>query len=401
MLAATLSMLGDVHTAVGLFARAESLFSRALAIQSHGTLASLDLANTLARRGTLLNRVSRPAEAALELRRALAMYRRLPDTRPGEIVQVEFELGRALLSLGRLAEAESLLREALRSTPGDATPLASEIAAELGVVLFQQARHQEASAIQRPALEQQRRLFGRLHPSTLHTTRFLAASLRDQGLLEESETLYREAVEISRTIYGTDHLETAAISGGYTVLLERRGRFAEAEEFARHAVASSVRLYGEENPSTARVQSSLGAVLLARGKHAEAESILRRALATLQRTSSSGDLDQGDMLNRLAHMALARKATDAEQLYRAAVAFEQTRKPDGPIFATDGYEYLGGAALAMGDRVLAERMYRRALTLYEKQLPEGHLYRVQASDGLRRTLEETGASLPPGTTTPR
>jgi serine/threonine-protein kinase len=387
MLAATLSMLGDVHTAVGLSARAESLFVRALAIQSRGREASLDLATTLARRGTLLNRVQRSAEAEPVLRGALAMYRSLPEARPADVVMVEFELGRALLTIGRLAEAEALLRNALRGTPGDESPLASEIAAELGVALFQQARHQEASAIQRSALEQQRRLFGRLHPSTLRTTRFLAASLRDQGILEEAETLYLESLEIGRTIYGADHLETAAISGGFTVLLERQGRFAEAEEFSRHAVSNSVRLYGEENPTTARVQSTLGAIVLAQGRQAEAESILRRALATLQRTSSSDDLDQGDMLNRLAHIALTRKAPDAERLYRAAVAFEQSRKPDGPMFGTDGYEYLGGAALLMGDRALAERMFRRALTLYEKQLPVGHLYRIQAAEGLRRTLQ--------------
>ena len=63
------------------------------------------------------------------------------------------------------------------------------------------------------------------------------------------------------------------------------------------------------------------------------------------------------------------------------------RKPEGPFFATDGYEYLGAAALHHGDYALAERMYRRALGLYQRQLSEGHLYRVQAAEGLRRTLE--------------
>ena len=81
-----------------------------------------------------------------------------------------------------------------------------------------------------------------------------------------------------------------------------------------------------------------------------------------------------------------RNAPDAERMYREAVAFEQRRPPDGPLFATDGYEHLGAVALERGDRALAERMFRRALGLYERQLPEGHPYRVQAAEGLRRTL---------------
>jgi tetratricopeptide (TPR) repeat protein len=188
-------------------------------------------------------------------------------------------------------------------------------------------------------------------------------------------------------MYGADHRETFAATGGLALLLERRGRFGEAEEYARHAAVLAEREFGKENAATARLQSNLGAVLLALGRLAEAEPILRRSLASLRRNGAPGDLDAGDMLNRLAFIALERKADDANALYREAVDFERSRKPGGPIFATDGYEYLGDAALRVGDTALAEGMYRRALDLYVRQLPDGHPYRVRATEGLRRTLD--------------
>jgi len=59
----------------------------------------------------------------------------------------------------------------------------------------------------------------------------------------------------------------------------------------------------------------------------------------------------------------------------------------GPFFVTDGYEFLAEAARRMGDLGLAERLFRRALALDERQLPVGHPYPVAAAAGLRMTLE--------------
>lgn len=87
---------------------------------------------------------------------------------------------------------------------------------------------------------------------------------------------------------------------------------------------------------------------------------------------------------------VARRARDAAEIYLRATRFEASRPPTGAHFVTDGYEYLAEAARLKGDLPLAERLYRRALALYEAQLPKGHLYRVQTAAGLRRTLLDAG-----------
>jgi len=116
--------------------------------------------------------------------------------------------------------------------------------------------------------------------------------------------------------------------------------------------------------------------------HAEAEALLRRSLEMMRQLfPTAPHADLGDVLNRLAFLLDARDAADADQIYEQAVAFERARGP-GPYFVTDGYDYLARAALARGDRALAETLFRRAAQLYEAELPEGHPYRAAVAAGL-------------------
>lgn len=124
---------------------------------------------------------------------------------------------------------------------------------------------------------------------------------------------------------------------------------------------------------------------MAQGGEGEAERLLRRALHDLRGAFPRGHPDEGDILNRLVYLAVARRAPDATELYRQAVDFEAARPAAGPFFVTDGYEYLGEASRRLGDQELAEAMFRRAIRLYERLLPVGHPYRRLAEAGLSAT----------------
>lgn len=268
--------------------------------------------------------------------------------------------------------------------------MSTEIAGKLGYVLFRHGRYDEASAILRPTLDRQRRIFGRLNQSTLRTLRSLESALRDQGALAEAESLGREALEITRSLYGENHVETGACLLSLAIVLERKGAFVEAERFARDALAYAERAYGPVDFNTAYRLRTLAAIRLARGDPSEAERLLRRALAGFRRTFPEDHPDEGDVINRLVYILVARHAPDADSIYREATRFELARPATGPWFVTDGYEYLGEAAWRMGDPALAERVFRRALALNERQLPEGHPYRVLATTGLSKALLESG-----------
>ena len=380
MLASTLSLLGDLHGAIGNTAAADSLLLRARAIQEHrfGSAPSADLAATLSRQGLLLNRMERYREAELAGRRSLAIYRALLGPERIEVVRGEYLLAAPLIAQGKYAEAETLLRDALRHSPNQDAPFTTEIASELGWVLFNEGHLSEAVALLQPTLERQQRLLGSLHPSTIQTMRSLASSLRDWQHQAEAEALDRQAVALATSLYGSDGSETRIARNALAALLERKGSLAESESLLVSVLQNIRRFVGEQNLDAALLYRSIGGLQLMRGDFAGADTTLRRSLATF-RAVDPGNLDEGDVRNRLAYLVFLRGSPDSTEVYRDALAFEQARKPDGPFFSTDGYEFLGWAARRKGDLVLAERLLRRALGLYEREMPPGHPYRTQTT----------------------
>jgi tetratricopeptide (TPR) repeat protein len=387
MLGATLSLLGDFHTTMGEWRAADTLLARALAIQERVyDRPSADLAATLARRGRLYRFTGPHGEAVTTLEKALALHRELFGPRHPETLRVQRELAFEFRGWKKHQDSERLLRPILAAmdpAARDSSPFALETASDLGYALYSQGKYDEAIAILRPTLAHERAIFGNLHASTLATIRALGSALRDQGDLVEAEALYREALRIARALYGDEHTETGGALFVLALVLTRKGELEEAESLAREGLAFLERLHGKQHFSIWYSYGFLGAVRLDRGDAVEAEQLLRQALQQSRRVAPEGDPDQGDVLNRLAYILVRRGAADADAVYREAVAFDAARPADQPDFVTDGIHFLAAAEQRKGDRKAAEEDYRRALRLYERQLPPDHPYRVAASRGLQ------------------
>ena len=386
MLAATLSILGDFHTTLGEWRTADSLLTVAQKIQDQpGAPSDADRAATMARRGRLYRFTGRMSEAVDVLRRALALHRSLYGRSHSETLRVERELAIAFRESKRFTDFEMTLREILSEMHENAqptSPFALEVSSDLGYSLFHQARYDEAVNILRPTLAHQRALFGDVHVATLYTIRQLGSALRDRGDLDEAEAYYREALRISRALYGENHSETEYGLVILSLLLERKNQLAEAESLAREGLAIAVKAHGASHPAVWGHISNLGTIRLDRGDPEDAEHLLRDALARSKRAKSGRDPDQGDVLNRLAYVAIMLGAADADAIYREAVAFDASRPPGEAEFVTDGIHFLGMSQQLKGDKQGAARTYRRALRIYEKQLPPDHPYRVAAARGL-------------------
>ena len=330
------------------------------------------------------------ARAETTLHRAIAAYDSVTPPTQEELVRVKVDLAQSLRDQGRPTEAEPLLRGALRELGSPDSPLATDISARLGYILFLEGRYDEATAILRLALRRERQIFGPFHQATLLAMRSLASTLRGPQSLAEAESLDREALATAQTLYGEDHLETYWTRMALAVLLERKGDFAEATETVRAGLDKTARLFGETSLQTALTLRTLGSVELAVGRSDNAEVVLRRAIDEFHRAAPEGNLDEGDALNRLAYVTTRRSSSDASEIYARAVAFDGTRVPTDPPFVTDGYEYLGLAALQRRDLDVAERLLRRAVRLYDVELPNGHLYRAQSHAALGQTLMALG-----------
>ena len=388
MLAATLSILGDFHTTLGDWNKADSLLRRAIDLQQRlGDQPNADLAATLVREGRLYRVSGRSPEAIAVLRRSLALHRTLFGPRHAETLRVARELAAALRDAKRYKDAETELRAILEALdPGrgarNSSPFALEVASDLGYAVYQQGFFDEAVEILRPTLEGQRALFGDVHLATVSTLRGLGSALRDRGDLDQAEPLYREVLRVTRALYGEQHQETMGALLVLALVLERKNELAEAEQLARESLEVSTQVYGADHPITLGHVGHVGVLRLDRGDRPEAERLLRQVYVKLRPVVPPGDPDWGDVLNRLAYLLVRRRAPDAEVIYREAVRFDDARPADQPDFVSDGIHFLAWAEQHRGDSAQAVHDYNRALRIYQQQLPATHPYRTETRKGL-------------------
>ncbi len=388
--AAMLSLLGGLYTNLGRLEEADSLLAIAETRQRSLREPSADLAATLERQGRLANVRGDYEAAEGAYREAIADYRSLFG--PSNPYALQAQLGLAdvfLQGQERFADAEALYREILDlhgDDPNEPSLVYADAARGLGLTLFYQARYGEAESILRSSLERNRRLFGGVHPVTVLTMQALAATVRDRGKVDEAVELQREVVRINRLLYGEDHRNTLFSKFVLAFNLHRQGRIGEAAPLIHEVVEWSLRRNGADHPQTGRYLRFEGYVLLDLGDREGAERRLRRALEIYREAYAHRHADEAGILNRLAYLLVERGASDAEPVYREAVAYHRELSAGSPIFVTYGPHYLAAAMARMGDPGGAEALYRRSLDLYRPLLPADHPYIAAAQAGLDEIL---------------
>jgi non-specific serine/threonine protein kinase/serine/threonine-protein kinase len=140
-------------------------------------------------------------------------------------------LGMLLMHQGKMAEAESLLRQALegkRRLVGNDHFSTLTALNNLGTLLANQGKFEEAEAFLRESFDGYRRVLGEDNISTQQTQISLGALKRRQGDLDAAEQIFADAVSRVRKLPAADTLLVSALRRQGRCLVEMR-RFAEAE----------------------------------------------------------------------------------------------------------------------------------------------------------------------------
>ena len=203
-------------------------------------------------------------------------------------------------------------------------PQARDAHFNLGILLYNQARYEEALEIARIAVEQR--------PDYSKTHAYVGAILNALGRFDKAETHLRRAIALN------PQEKNAHFNLGNTLC--EQGRYEEALDVARVAV--------EQRPDFAEAHTTLGIVLTALGHFEEAEAHLRRAIVLNPRTQNV-HLNLG--------MALYYQGRYEEALEAAHVAVEQ--RPDFAL----AYANIGLALNALGRSKEAGTHLRGALDL--------------------------------------
>jgi len=285
-------------------------------------------------------------------------------------------LGRIQNGLGRSEEADSTMAEALSIALDVAGPDALETATvwnATGNVRHARSQLEAAEAAFLEALRIREAVLGPTHPETAIVLNNLGLLYTDAGRFEEGIEYSRQALEAYQALHGdTPHLQVAYSTNNLASTLETAGRFDEAEPLYLRSMEIREALLDPDHPHVTQIKNNLGTLYNRTGRLEEAVPLLAEVVAAHRRRGLE-PADLGAGLNNYGS-ALHRSGRPAEAidaLRESEAIFVELYGADAVILAFPR-QILGDALAALGRTEEAEAVYRSALDVRERGLPEDH-----------------------------
>ncbi len=381
--AALLDTMGDVYSHLGLYSRAEPLLEEALATRRASVGEQhLDTARSLLHLGELRDEQSRSVEAEPLLRAAVAIRESLLGPAHEDVAEALSSLGVALRRVGKHAEAESVLRRALslREAALADGPDVADALYRLADVLEHKGQLPEAEVLMRRAVEISRRRPGE-RLDTARSLGRLGDILRREGELDAAEPPLREALAMRRNLLGPYHPAVGLSQRRLANLHQDRGQLQAAEALYRQSVDTYLRAVGADDLWLAAVRADLGELLVEMGRVDEAEGLFQESLRAGQRL---GDHPLTFVSrNGLASVAVARgDLVRAEALYREVLEARRLTAEEGDLDAPAERIGLGRVLIARLKAAEAEPLLREALQIRLRFLPARHWQVAEARSAL-------------------
>ncbi|MEZ4458028.1 MAG: tetratricopeptide repeat-containing protein kinase family protein, partial [Gemmatimonadales bacterium] len=352
--AQALDALGVQLSLQGNLTEAEELLREALAARRAGHATPTDVAATEGNLALTLRRRGLHPEAETMY---LAAIRRLEGVSGGDSAAFASELmglGQVYQFLGRTAAAESLFRTVrrLEEGGGQERPRLATVIHNLGVVLAEQERYDEALAAHEEALAVWQRLFPRGHPEIPRSLEAMARVLERQNRMAGADSLYREAIDRWSELYGAETSAIATIRANQANLRYFAGDY----DAAAAAYRDGIRIWraNDEKVLLGAGLRNLGIIERERGDLRSADTLLAASLDL--RRSINGEAHASVAETRTAIAGLRNQQgrhPDAER--HARMARDQLRELVGPDHRLTRY-----ASLELGVAIAAQGRYEEA-----------------------------------------
>ena len=286
-LAVLIGQLGGVYSKLGLYARAEPHYLRALAIREkafgpeHLLVAQSlnDLALLYAAKGDY-------AAAEPLLRRTLAIEEKLLGPAHPNVAAVLNNLGELYRYRADYAQAESLYLRALaieEKALGVDNPALASTLTNLGAVYHYKGDYARAEPLFLRGLAIVEKAKGPDSPDVVVSLNNLGALYHDKGDVKRAEESYRRALNVEEKAYGPDKPEVAMMLNNLGELYRETEQYDLAAPMFERALAVREKTLGPDHPDTAEVLDNLSLLLQARGDYARAEALRRRALGIIEK----------------------------------------------------------------------------------------------------------------------
>ena len=340
---------------------------------------------------TELRALARWDESEAQQRKALAEAKAHANTR--FIAAALNNLGLLLQDTNRLQEAEPLMRRALeiiKASYGEHHPAVATGLNNLGQLLLDTNQHKEAEPLMRRALEIDEASYGEHHSAVARGLNNLGRLLQFTNRIAEAEPLMRRALEIIKASYGEHHPTVATGLNNLAMLLKDTNRLKEAEPLMRRALEIDEASYGEHHPAVARDLDNLAMLLKNSNRLKEAEPLMWRALEISKASYGEHHPAVARNLNNLATLLKnTNRLKEAEPLMRRALEISKASYGEHhPIVAIG----LNNLAMLLKDTNRlgeAEPLMRRALEIDEASYGEHHPTVAIGLNNLRQLLQAT------------
>ncbi|HEY2345333.1 MAG TPA: serine/threonine-protein kinase [Xanthomonadaceae bacterium] len=298
-------------------------------------------------------------DAAMPLQqRALATRRRLLGDDQMDTLRSIDEMGVLLQEEGKPDEAEPYLRETMekmRRKLGPGNPDTAESMYLLAGLLQDEGKLDEAESLYREALQAQRRALGDNSPYTLRTKHNLGVLLWSEHKLSEAEPYLRETLEKDRRVLGEDDPDTLVSINSLGVLLVSEGKLDEAERYYREGLENSRRVLGEDHPDTLTAIRNLGSLLQKEGKLDEAGKYDREGLEKSRRVLGAENPKTLIAVSNVGDLfVLQKKYAEAEKLLAPNEAAARKAFVGDPVRVALLLLHLGKARTGLGEFAAAQ-----------------------------------------------
>ncbi len=386
--------LGGIYQNLGELDRADGLLTAALARRRalRGP-ADPSVGESLLALGGLREDQARLDEAERLVREGHDLLQRvLPADHP-RLALARTQLGSALVSGGRYAEAIPLLERAVQSLtrPGPPTFQLSASTTLLANAHFHSGDYARAEALNTSALAMDRLLHGDRHPSIADGLINLGTVQFELGHYADAERQLREALQIERLHRGAEHPETASAMNSLARALTPQGKTDEAGTLLRKALAIQERAYGHAHPRVAAVLVELGRLAMRRHDLDEAGERFRGAGDIYRKVYADKHYLIGVTLAAEAEVELERgRPAQAEALLRDALRrYGETLAPEH-LKVGIARVLLGRALLRQGRHRAAEEELLAGLAVIARQQGPPLRWGRDAVDDLTETYQALG-----------
>jgi len=306
------------------------------------------------------------AAAESHYRDALQAARTTYGERHSEVAGVALDLGRVLGNQGRWEEAEGIIAEAVSIYRESDVSVDGELARALktlGLLQIVTGDHSSANSNLLEALDLVKREHGEEHPDVADFLHALAASAFMRGDYERAEELNEQELALRDKLEGVDESGPSLSNLQNNATFQSfRGNLGAAEALLREVLSMQREAHRGDHEDVAATLEWLGDILAQQGDYASAGPLLTEALEMRLRLFGDEHISIASSLSELGNLLQNQgDFEEAEQLYREAL--EMTRAVNGESGAgvTDCLIDLGSVLQELGKLDEAEAVLTQAL----------------------------------------